>query len=420
MARQADAKTYQLVELDEPVISPLQSPGPSPLKRDQSRPAIALDDVFFDPNIPLPTNLLNLTGQVEMIDCHGHVSFGTDFSVGQDAWGAATVAIVRNMTVIDMKRAHNLSYEVNLMRMSTSLSAMLFNLGLQFGLLFIIGEYLVEPAVSDIQQIYNAFLEDNFQDGVFVDDLWDSYEKKDQVCSIIMLNKTFYYSMMLLWVLTQMQEIRGVERLMRMISNLRGCNKNSEMLHFSESGSFAMGGKCHIKAMTIPARVCVYTLVCLPRIAIACYLLVLGCRWLAASDDFGEMILNSLALSFVIGIDELIYDSILPVATRKQVEETMFFFEEGPEPKTLRQVEASEWSGYKRSLIAVVASVCFLFAYGEYFQSVLPPNLGHLNQVCRAHNQRSRELLCHKFAFSWHGDCYAEGHAFNLHGIQDE
>ncbi|CAE8715797.1 unnamed protein product [Polarella glacialis] len=230
-----------------------------------------------------------------------------------------------------------------------------------------------------------------------------------------MLNKTFYYSIMLLWVLTQMQEVRSVERLMRMISNLRSCEKKSEMLHFSETGNFAVVGKCHITAMTTSARACVYTLVCLPRIAIACYLLVLGCRWLSASDDFGEIILNSLALSFVIGIDELIYHSILPVATRKQVEVTMFFFEEGREPKTVRQVESSERSGYKRSLIAVAASVSFLFAYGEYFQSVLPPSLEHLNQIWRAHNQRSRALLCQQFAFSWHGDCYAEGHAFNLH-----
>ena len=39
-------------------------------------------------------------------------------------------------------------------------------------------------------------------------------------------------------------------------------------------------------------------LVLLPRFGIACYLLWLGCRWLTATNNFADLILNAVALEF--------------------------------------------------------------------------------------------------------------------------
>merc|ERR1711879_223620 len=184
-----------------------------------------------------------------------------------------------------------------------------------------------------------------------------------------------------------LSEVRNIERCCRTICKLPRAPQAWDMLLFAETKSFALGGRCYIVSLTHTVRALVIIFVVLPRTIIAFYLSELGCRWLSSSASFSAMVLNSLALGFVIAIDEQIYHSILPLATRKQIAETKFLFKEGPEPKDLSTVEMNEWVAYARSSVFFACVIIFVFLYGDVFQTVLPSDLHTLHQTCRSYTK---------------------------------
>eukprot|EP00931_Biecheleriopsis_adriatica_P008583 TRINITY_DN10973_c0_g1_i1.p1 TRINITY_DN10973_c0_g1~~TRINITY_DN10973_c0_g1_i1.p1 ORF type:complete len:436 (+),score=60.78 TRINITY_DN10973_c0_g1_i1:74-1381(+) len=412
----ADDEEAKPVGLRAPSFSSGSSkrPPPSPLVS-PSLMQRNLDGMTSETDAPLPASLLSLTGQVEVEDAYGQIMFGTEGDIGEDAWAAAMVAIVRNLTVISMKRDNNMTYSLNIARMAWSLIICAANLSLQFGLLVSIHLYLVEPQVSHVQARYNHFLSTVFDDGHVLQDAWGKYDK-DEICSVSLLKPAFYYAMLAIWTLTQVNEIRNTQRMFTSILALPTATKNSEMLSFIESGHFSLGGKCHINKLTTPVRIALIITVVLPRGIIAFCLTVLGCRWLTATSKFSDMILNSLALEFVISIDELLFVSILPAATRVQIANTKLFFAEGPRPKSMQEVEKSEWAGYRRSVLYVLCAMLFLPAYGMIFQSVLPADMGQLRGMCAEHITKARVTHCDLMAFMDHTQCYGSAHSSNIHG----
>eukprot|EP00440_Ansanella_granifera_P077039 gb/GFBE01083604.1/.p1 GENE.gb/GFBE01083604.1/~~gb/GFBE01083604.1/.p1 ORF type:complete len:434 (+),score=65.04 gb/GFBE01083604.1/:1-1302(+) len=364
---------------------------------------------------PLPVTLLGFTNQVQTKDQHGNAIFGTEQDIGEDAWAAAVVAVVRDLTVIGMKRQNNMPIALNITRLACSGFVVVINFLLQIALLVFIHLYLVEPAVRRVQLLYHHFLSQVFDaDGNILENGWEDYGRKDEICDLAMLNRYFYYALLLIWVLTGLQEVRMVQRMMANIWSMPSCHKNADMLDFLETNSFSWGGKVHIRALTPLVRWTVLLSICLPRGLIAVFLSSLGCRWLSASNKFSNMILNSLALAFVIHIDDLLYHSILPVATRKQISDTKLFYQDGTKPKSVRQVEQSQWLGYYRSAFYMFLAVVLLVLYGEVFQTVLPANMGFLQRMCHEHNFLSRQVICNTPALFDHSVCYPAGHFANV------
>merc|ERR1712232_1345200 len=86
-------------------------------------------------------------------------------------------------------------------------------------------------------------------------------------------------------------------------------------------------------------------------------LLWLGCRFLAATNDFGEMVLNAVALEFVLMIKDLLYCTIVPDRNKREVEKIC-----------IRPSQPVEWASYWTYL----GTLSWLFYYVFLFQLVLP------------------------------------------------
>ena len=56
------------------------------------------------------------------------------------------------------------------------------------------------------------------------------------------------------------------------------------------------------------------------RSFIAAVLLWYGCRWLVNTIDLAELILNAVALEFVISVDELVFDALVPARVKSRLE----------------------------------------------------------------------------------------------------
>merc|ERR1711879_33613 len=64
------------------------------------------------------------------------------------------------------------------------------------------------------------------------------------------------------------------------------------------------------------------TCVFLPRLVMTLVTLWLGCRWLVATTSFSELILNSMALEFLLDLKNLLYKALAPIRSRCEVEKT--------------------------------------------------------------------------------------------------
>merc|ERR1719217_1496117 len=75
-----------------------------------------------------------------------------------------------------------------------------------------------------------------------------------------------------------------------------------------------------IVRLVLSVRWGLYLFLILPKLIISVSLLLLGSMWLTATEDFADLILNAVALEFIILVDEVIFDAMFPVALKKHLE----------------------------------------------------------------------------------------------------
>jgi hypothetical protein len=340
---------------------------------------------------------------------HGKEVCGTEKDLDENAYGCAAVALVRESTKLALELRRGMPYALTLLRLFASMGLMAVNLVLQFTILRYISSYVVEPAVRDVQLKYRHFHANVFTpEGHIDDEAWGSYQFKNDICEITMADSTFYYLVLLLWTLRILEELRKIHHFLEEIITIQRCPKAEDQLEFTDTGNPELGGRCLITSLTITMKAALIGFVALPRLVIALYLLVLGCRWLSASANFGDMVLNALALVFVTDIDEILYDSILPAALKKQIADTNWFFIEDEKDKT--EVERDEWQMYRVTATWLSLVAVFLLVYGIVCQSVLPFGVADIASHCKELQNMMETPLCDKI--SWGGlntDCYPFG-----------
>jgi len=114
----------------------------------------------------------------------------------------------------------------------------------------------------------------------------------------------------------------------------------------------------------------------LPRLAIDIVLLWLGCRWLVATANFGDLLMNAIALEFILLFKELMYNAVTPKHT---MTETAHF--EVPDNRELRV----GWLSYMGSFLWLGASFLWCYLYIHYFQQVLPDYRWDIHSVCESY-----------------------------------
>merc|ERR1712176_379884 len=63
----------------------------------------------------------------------------------------------------------------------------------------------------------------------------------------------------------------------------------------------------------------------MPQLAISCFLLWLGCRWLIATNNFQELVLNAAALEFIYTLKDLIFKTMVSERSKMDMETSEIF-----------------------------------------------------------------------------------------------
>lgn len=306
-----------------------------------------------------------------------------EFDIPEDAYGAATLAIVRDFQ--EAYRGNDVA--LNLTTGLFSLALNILNLTLQFLIVGYLQLYVVEPKVHAVQLLYRDYHALVFDaEGNFMPEQWDEFDRQASLCEIAMTTTGFYSVSLFLWWASMMKEFRTTWRLFLNIVHMPSCKRGLEMLRTKASTLDAetkalQSPKVHIVALTVYARFFLYFLVCLPKFIISSSLLWSGSEWLSATNKFEDLIMNAVAMTFVTHVDELLFEVLLPAAYREEVRAINFVVpcRRGP-PQQVRNYEM--WLGFRRSAMYVAIMLLGIFLYSHVLQDVLPRDVSDLRIHC--------------------------------------
>jgi len=298
-------------------------------------------------------------------------------------------------------------------RLLFAFGCLVTNLVLQFMLLFWVNEFVVNRSVNAMQTQYVHYHEQYFsKDGRFLEQAWANRDMlgDSALCEAGISNPGFLWGVLFLWAAKMLAEFRQVQRLHKHISNLPKLPAHLGVDHMvaeSDDNTYVIVG------LNPVTRLSLYLLIILPKFLINVILLYIGSRWLTATLQFGDLILNALALEFIVNIDELILESFFPERMKFQIDDTKFGLPRPPQalhsPEEANQLM---WD-YTTSMILVVFIALVMYVYLVYAQQVLP---GYSHDI-HACPQFMSEVYTPKCGFLAK-DCFPYGHRSDTTSVQ--
>jgi hypothetical protein len=236
----------------------------------------------------------------------------------EDVYGAVIYSVIYDsFELMTGKDFDKLDWKINAYRMFFCLLLLLSNYALQIGLTMSIYAYVAQPSMHRAQALYQRFHAEVFIDGEFVTDKWEDWDGANELCNIAFGNYWFMFMILCLWWLSMFLEVRKTELLYVHFSNL---GNTSEPLEILDRVQDDKEEKVNLILNLMPAmRWFLYAVLLLPKMIIALSLLVTGTIWLASTDSFENVVLNSVALAFIVNIDELIFDGLVPATMKDNI-----------------------------------------------------------------------------------------------------
>jgi len=203
-------------------------------------------------------------------------------------------------------------------------------------------------------------------------------DQEEVTCDTLAMHASLVLLCLIIYLLSVLNDIEETfdlaEVYFDMIPTVPG---RSEILYFDEDNNIACGG------FSMGRKFFLGTCVLLMKLVIAVLLGIHGTVYLAASATDSELLLNTLALEFVLGVDEMIYASLAPMSTRSimlqippfktQQRRAFFRWADAISPlfKVLFCIYSSRWAMFmvNPETAACIPNLASLFRPGEEWGS---------------------------------------------------
>jgi len=155
-----------------------------------------------------------------------------------------------------------------------------------------------------------------------------SSANKELVCRVPLSQPVFCFMVLFVWTLTVLSHMRDILNTSLRIYFVKTISHqdlheliDDKFQHHSES---AQGATSHVavQGLTSWMKAAIISLVQIPRMLMTCVLLWLGCRWLIATVGFGDLLLNCVALEFILNLAALLYNVLVPYSGKILVQST--------------------------------------------------------------------------------------------------
>lgn len=160
-----------------------------------------------------------------------------------------------------------------------------------------------------------------------------------------------------------------------------------------------------IRKLPGPVKCLIHLLVSAPRLLIALIVFANGLSWLFTAQSFEQLIMNSLALEFILSIDEMFFQHVVPPHYYEMVCNSMF--EAGMAFKTTPRKIARRWLGLGMTMAIMIA---FAVAYVQALQGILPGFEHDIGVHC-SHDHETFSHFCNdtgRVCLPFHAFCAGE------------
>lgn len=262
---------------------------------------------------------------------------------------------------------------------------------MQLALLWCTKAYVTPQQVASIRDSYDAYeqhmyggesntrllytgnhrgLPEHFRPELFetLDD-----DVKGDVCQIPFSQMKFLVFILMIWTTTCAAQL---SRCVLFMWNLLVCLPTISSMEYSIRCGRAdkPRRKWCIIGLTLQVKLLALMLVFLPWLMSTCYLCWLGCRWLSATNDFGNFVSNAMALEFILQFKSLMYYAVCSERTKRDLQNMRYL----PPSKT----EEASFLSYFNALAWGALAVAWVYAYIFHLQHVLPEYQWDVHEPC--------------------------------------
>lgn len=248
-----------------------------------------------------------------------------------DIFGFTICALVRDFHFLAKHKGSPVNRYV---RIALTLFLLFGCIFTQVFLLWKFKEFVTAKAVHDIRHAYDLFEKSMYDEteltvngnhrgvGYFnvtrFGDLGD--HEQSSVCRIPLSQPEFFFAILCIWTLTCLQQLKRVQQdFMSLILNTKHC---SSMKDSQQDIDGAAGSEILISHLTYGVKALIFCIVLIPRAVITSYLLWIGCRWLLATNNFADLILNAVALEFVLLMKDSLYIVLVSERNKRDMANT--------------------------------------------------------------------------------------------------
>jgi len=333
-----------------------------------------------------------------------------------DSYIFCVLTLLRDVQMIVLKRGN-----VNLRasRIVASFVLLFGKISIQLLVITCIKAYVTAKWVHDLRVDYDEYERDMYPghtvltstghrgtDGNLRIEQFDlmSDDLKERVCAIPFSQQGFFMAILFIWTLTCISEIRSSIEMLnnlilqtKVIPSMSGCLSNvgkedDEDMDGTASAQVMIKGThldedMIIMGITRPIKTILTVVVILPRLIVPLIMLWLGSRFLAATNDFSELVLNAVGLEFIMKLKDLLYYTIVPARCKREISRLTLV------PAVT--AEAATYYTYLGSFKWAFISFVWCAYYTYYLQQVLPNYRWDVQRPCSEWITRRYQIYGH-------------------------
>jgi hypothetical protein len=277
-----------------------------------------------------------------------------------------------------------------LYRMAFSVVLLVTTITMQMMLLWGTKAFVTPQAVASIRDSYDKYEQHMYSNhtrvleatgkhrglpGYFNASLFDQLEDetKGEVCQIPFSQLNFLALILVIWTVTCVSQIASCFQLgYGLLVALPTISSMADSMVHENVGKPRR--KRTIVGLTSAAKLSILVLILIPWLGCTAYLTWLGCRWLAATNCFGDLVANGMALEFILQFKTLFYYAVASERTKRDVACTRY----APPAKK----ENISFLSYFNSVLWGFVSVAWVYLYIFHFQQVLPEYQWDVHAPC--------------------------------------
>lgn len=311
-----------------------------------------------------------------------------------DIFGMLVCSLVRDLYHLQLGKGTSIS---RLARCATTSGLLFICVFTQVFLLEKLLNFVAAQSVHDIRIAYDHFELHMYnetyltvngkhrgRDGYFMPERFATLSGVDQAaaCRIPLSQPDFFFCVLFIWTITCLGEIKACLYFSVIVlfelppcPSLREAKWNPD----KDSSDDHTAHEFVIVGLPRYLKALILTVVVLPRLGVTAFLLWVGCRWLLATNNFAELILNAVALEFILILKEMVYHTLVPHRNKIDLVSTFI--------KHKREEPADAWSFTNTLCWGVVAIVWVVSYMGiphhmQGWQMVLPEYRWDVHEVC--------------------------------------